>query len=433
MTRSLLVLAIRRCGRTRLSGSVASRWHDDDIFFAGVVGQAAAVRDGSISSRELVAATLDRIQRYDGQLNAFTAVMAEEALAEADARDAQAGEPRPAARRTGRDQGGDRRRRPGDHLRRPGQRDAGGRRRRGGAPAARGRRGRGRQDQHAGVRPVAVHRVGRARHHPQPLGPRRARPAARAAAPRPRSPRAWCRSASAATAAARSGSRRRAAGSSASSRSAAGSPARRTPHLWWALGTTGPLTRSVRRQRARLRRDPRQPARRPVPRRGAGHVVRRRGPRRGRPAADRLVDQGGRPPGVRPDPEHVRAVEETAALLAVARPPTSRRCDPATPTRPRRSSRSSSPACAPRPTRVEHPDRLERRTRETVRLGAWVRPRVLRVGDAAGREAGREGQPGLRRPSTCCSPRPSRTGPREVGRARRRGRGARLAASRASR
>ena len=28
-------------------------------------------------------------------------------------------------------------------------------------------------------------------------------------------------------------------------RSAAGSPPRRTPHLWWALGTTGPLTRTV--------------------------------------------------------------------------------------------------------------------------------------------------------------------------------------------
>ena len=60
-----------------------------------------------------------------------------------------------------------------------------------------------------------------------------------------RSPPAWCRSAWAVTAAARSGSRARAAGCSGSSRSAAGSPPPRTPHLWFALGTAGPLTRSV--------------------------------------------------------------------------------------------------------------------------------------------------------------------------------------------
>jgi amidase len=61
---------------------------DDDIFFAGVTGQAAAVRDGAISSRELVAATLERIQRYDGRLNAFTNVLHDAALAEAAERDA---------------------------------------------------------------------------------------------------------------------------------------------------------------------------------------------------------------------------------------------------------------------------------------------------------------------------------------------------------
>lgn len=65
---------------------------DDEIFYAGVTGQAAAVADGTVSARELVTAVLERIQRYDGRLNAFTVVMAEQALAEAAARDASSAE-----------------------------------------------------------------------------------------------------------------------------------------------------------------------------------------------------------------------------------------------------------------------------------------------------------------------------------------------------
>jgi amidase len=60
---------------------------DENLFYAGVSGQAAAVRDGAISSRDLVAATLERIGRYDGRLNAFTAVLTDRALAEAEERD----------------------------------------------------------------------------------------------------------------------------------------------------------------------------------------------------------------------------------------------------------------------------------------------------------------------------------------------------------
>lgn len=60
----------------------------DELAWSGVVGQAAAVRDGEVSARELTSLVLDRIQRYDGRLNAFTAVLADAALAEADARDA---------------------------------------------------------------------------------------------------------------------------------------------------------------------------------------------------------------------------------------------------------------------------------------------------------------------------------------------------------
>ena len=50
---------------------------DEDLFFAGVTGQAGAVAAGDVSSRELTAAVLDRIRAYDGRLNAFTVVMAE--------------------------------------------------------------------------------------------------------------------------------------------------------------------------------------------------------------------------------------------------------------------------------------------------------------------------------------------------------------------
>ncbi|MGZ4467981.1 MAG: amidase [Nocardioidaceae bacterium] len=59
-----------------------------ELEWAGVTGQADAIRRGEVSSRELTTAVLERIARYDGRLNAFTVVMADEALAEADARDA---------------------------------------------------------------------------------------------------------------------------------------------------------------------------------------------------------------------------------------------------------------------------------------------------------------------------------------------------------
>ena len=65
---------------------------DDDLFFAGVTGQARAVATGEVSARELVEGVLTRIRRYDDRLNAFTVVAAEQALAEADERDAQRGE-----------------------------------------------------------------------------------------------------------------------------------------------------------------------------------------------------------------------------------------------------------------------------------------------------------------------------------------------------
>ena len=93
-----------------------------------------------------------------------------------------------------------------------------------GALAPRGPRHR-RQDEHARAR-ASARRPSRALFgaDAQPVEPRRARPAARAAARRRPSPRAWCRWRTRTTAAARSASPRRAAASSASSRRAARNP-----------------------------------------------------------------------------------------------------------------------------------------------------------------------------------------------------------------
>ncbi len=51
--------------------------------FEGVAAQAELVRRGEVSARELVETSLDRIERLDPELNAFGAVYAERALAEA--------------------------------------------------------------------------------------------------------------------------------------------------------------------------------------------------------------------------------------------------------------------------------------------------------------------------------------------------------------
>src|SRR5919112_6663416 len=63
----------------------------DDLAFAGVARQAELVREGEVSSRELVELYLERIERLDPQLNAFRTVMAERALVDAQQADARRG------------------------------------------------------------------------------------------------------------------------------------------------------------------------------------------------------------------------------------------------------------------------------------------------------------------------------------------------------
>jgi amidase len=64
---------------------------DEDIFYAGVAGQAGLIRESQVSSRQFTSALLARIRQHDDLLNAFTAVLDEQALTEADARDAETG------------------------------------------------------------------------------------------------------------------------------------------------------------------------------------------------------------------------------------------------------------------------------------------------------------------------------------------------------
>ena len=62
-----------------------------DLAFAGIARQAELIAAGEVSSRELVQLYLDRIERYDKQLNAYKTVFAERALIEADQADARRG------------------------------------------------------------------------------------------------------------------------------------------------------------------------------------------------------------------------------------------------------------------------------------------------------------------------------------------------------
>ena len=52
---------------------------------SSAIDQAALVRTGQVSARELVEASLAAIERRNGELNAFVTLAADRALAEADA------------------------------------------------------------------------------------------------------------------------------------------------------------------------------------------------------------------------------------------------------------------------------------------------------------------------------------------------------------
>ena len=154
-------------------------------------------------------------------------------------------------------------------------------------------------------------------------------------------------------------------------------------HLWWALGTAGPLTRTVLDSaivydviRGHL----------PVDRWQAGEVgsfteAARREPGRLR------IGWCVTPPtkGLRPHADHVTAVRATARLLSdlghQVHEIDPHYPDPTAAFVPQFFAGIRAEADA-----VEHYDRLERRTRETYRLGSWVTPKVI---DAALRQTER--------------------------------------------
>ena len=68
---------------------------DDELMFLPALEQARLVRDGEVTARELVEASLDAIEALNGELNAFVLLTAEQALAAAD--EVEAGDPRPFA------------------------------------------------------------------------------------------------------------------------------------------------------------------------------------------------------------------------------------------------------------------------------------------------------------------------------------------------
>ena len=61
----------------------------DELAFAPITRQAELVRSGEVTSREIVETYLERIERIGPGLNAFSEVMGESALAEADAADSR--------------------------------------------------------------------------------------------------------------------------------------------------------------------------------------------------------------------------------------------------------------------------------------------------------------------------------------------------------
>ena len=298
-------------------GHVGSRMMSADLAFAGLARQAQLVREGEVSARELVELSLERIERFDPQLNAFGAVYAEQAL-HARPSDAAARAAVAACRSRSRTRWTSPARSPAaGPARSPSPRRAD-------SEVVRRLRGRGRdrdrQDDDARARAVAVHRVDHLGRDAQPVGhrPHAGRVERRLGGRGRRRPRARPRSPP--TARARSASRPRAAGCSASSRTAGRVP--RTPHDddGGALDLLRRPHALGRRRAADARRD------------GAGHRARRAAA----PLQDRLLR--GVPAAARAassTPETRAALRDTAD--AAARPrPRGRRARPRLP-RPRRA------------------------------------------------------------------------------------------------
>jgi amidase len=145
-------------------------------------------------------------------------------------------------------------------------------------------------------------------------------------------------------------------------------------HLWWALGVTGPLSRTVMDSaivydviRGSLDSDLYQAGE------SSSFVE-----AAGREPGKLRVGWSAKPvtPGVRPDPIHLRALKDTATLLADLGHDVFE-IDPSYPDPTAAFVPQFFAGIRSEADEMEHYGRLERRTRQTYRLGTWVRPKVL--------------------------------------------------------
>lgn len=146
------------------------------------------------------------------------------------------------------------------------------------------------------------------------------------------------------------------------------------PHLWWALGTVGPLARSVLDSalvydviRGSLDGDLYSAGE-------TGSFAAAAGREPGRLRIGWSTTPVTR--GIRPDPAHVQVVRDTARLLTELGHDV-REVDPHYPDPTLAFVPQFFAGIRSEADEVEHRDRLERRTRTTCRLGAWVTPRVI--------------------------------------------------------
>jgi amidase len=163
------------------------------------------------------------------------------------------------------------------------------------------------------------------------------------------------------------------------------------PHLWWGLGTVGPLARSVVDSaivydvlRGSLEGD----LFRADEPRTSFTVAARTEP--GRLRIGWSAKSAIR--GIRPHASHVQAVRDTAQLLSDLGHDV-REVDPHYPDATLAFVPQFLGGVRAEADEVEHYDRLEKRTRETYRLGGWVRPgivqRALRAGEKVAARADR--------------------------------------------
>jgi amidase len=144
--------------------------------------------------------------------------------------------------------------------------------------------------------------------------------------------------------------------------------------LWFALGTVGPLSRTVMDAaivydviRGTIDSDRYHAVE-------SGSFVEAAGREPGRLRIGWSVKPVAR--GVRPDPIHVRAVEDAARLFAELGHDV-REIDPHYPDPTLAFVPQFFAGIRAEADQMEHFDRLERRTRQTYRLGSWVTPRVV--------------------------------------------------------